>query len=221
MTSPIDVSIVRENVQRIREHITRHGGSNVSLVAVTKTLSRQAWAVAKECGCDAVGENYAQELRDKCGEEQEPSLAIPVHFIGAIQTNKVRLIADVVDLWQSVDRESILKEIAKRSGRDAHVLIQVNTTGEEAKSGCAPTEIEHLCRLADQLDITVKGLMTMGPTDEDPVRTRAAFTLLRKLTTDYGLDECSMGMSGDYLMAVDEGSTMVRIGQAIFGPRTR
>ena len=220
MTASVDTSVVCANVRDIKElihqRVQERGGDNVSIVAVTKTRSWDAIDAAHVCGCDAVGENYAQELRDKV---QGHELQIPVHFIGAIQTNKIRLVADVVHLWQSVDRESVIDELVKRSPQAPRILIQVNTTGEESKHGCDPRDIESLRAVCDAKGVVVEGFMTMGPTNEDREETRQAFALLRKLVDQHGLHVCSMGMSGDYLMAVDEGSTMVRIGQAIFGAR--
>jgi PLP dependent protein len=225
MPTPIDASVVCANVVSIRESIRVRGGDTVSLVAVTKTRGYDAILAAHECGCDAVGENYAQELRDKTQglRDKVAGVAvphpIPVHFIGAIQTNKIRHVVDVVDLWQSVDRPSIIDELVRRSQDPAHVLLQVNTTSEESKHGCDPSDLDDLRAYAESQGVHVEGLMTMGPTDEDPVRTRSSFALLRRLVDEHGLAVCSMGMSGDYLIAVDEGSTMVRIGQAIFGSR--
>jgi uncharacterized pyridoxal phosphate-containing UPF0001 family protein len=146
-------------------------------------------------------------------------MSIPVHFIGAIQSNKIKLIADRVDLWQSVDRVSVIDEIARRASVVATILLQVNTTHEDTKSGCSPADIEMLLNHAEVKGVHVAGFMTMGPTAQDMDEARTAFRVLRRLTDEYGLAVCSMGMSGDYLLAVDEGSTMVRIGQAIFGPR--
>jgi pyridoxal phosphate enzyme (YggS family) len=216
MPEPIDASVVCANVEEIREAIRIRGGTDVSLVAVTKTRGIDAILAAHECGCDAVGENYAQELRDKVAGFEVP---IPVHFIGAIQTNKIRQIANVVDVWQSVDRRSVVDEIARRCP-GSRVLLQVNTTDEESKHGCAPSDLSDLREYAELKGVVVEGFMTMGPTDGDLGRTRSAFALLRRLVDDHGVGVCSMGMSGDYLVAVDEGSTMVRIGQAIFGSRT-
>lgn len=220
MTSVVDASVVCANVQditsQIRERISERGGPHVSLVAVTKTRGWDAIAAAHDCGCDAVGENYAQELRDKVTGRTVP---IPVHFIGAIQTNKIRLVADVVDLWQSVDRPSVIDELVRRCERPPRVLLQVNTTKEESKHGCDPRTIDDLRAYSESKGVVVEGLMTMGPTSEDLSATREAFRLLRQLVDRHNLDVCSMGMSGDYLVAVDEGSTMVRIGQAIFGAR--
>jgi len=220
MTALVDASVVCANVHDIVSHIADHvrmrGGNYVSLVAVTKTRGWDAIVAAHACGCDAVGENYAQELRDKVEGHE---VAIPVHFIGAIQTNKIKLIADVVDVWQSVDRASVIDELAKRCTRPPRVLLQVNTTGEASKSGCDPQALDDLRSYSESKGVVVEGFMTMGPTSEDPRDTQQAFRALRQLVDAHGLSVCSMGMSGDYLMAVDEGSTMVRIGQAIFGAR--
>jgi pyridoxal phosphate enzyme (YggS family) len=204
-------------VHDITARIRERGGDNVCLVAVTKTRGWDAISAAQQCGCDAIGENYAQELRDKV---EGHGISIPVHFIGAIQTNKIRLVADVVDVWQSVDRSSVVDELVRRCKRPPRILLQVNTTGEESKHGCAPQDLDELRTYAESCGAVVEGLMTMGPTNEDPDATRSAFRLLRQLVNQHGLTTCSMGMSGDYLMAVDEGSTMVRIGQAIFGARS-
>lgn len=221
MTAPVDASIVCANVHdiiaQIADHVRLRGGEHVSLVAVTKTRGWDAIDAAYACGCDAVGENYAQELRDKV---EGHNVSIPVHFIGAIQTNKIKLIADIVDVWQSVDRESVIDELVKRIAHPPRVLLQVNTTGEESKSGCDPSGLESLRSYAESKGVVVEGFMTMGPTSEDRKETQQAFRALRHLVDAHGLRVCSMGMSGDYLMAVDEGSTMVRIGQAIFGPRS-
>jgi PLP dependent protein len=217
MTSHIDVSTVRHNVEKIRSQILDAGGTKVSLVAVTKTLNADAMIAARDAGCDAVGENYAQELRDKV---TGLDVLIPIHFIGAIQTNKVRMIASVVDVWQSVDRPSVIDEIARRSSTPAQILIQVNTTGEDSKSGCQPADVELLMNHAANLNVAVLGLMTMGPTSQDLEASRRSFKALRGLVDTFGLSVCSMGMSGDFQIAVEEGSTMVRIGQSIFGPRT-
>ena len=191
---------------------------NVALVGVTKTFGSEAWRFAKIAGCDAVGENYAQEVVAKAAEV---ALAdrLPVHFIGQLQSNKIKQLAGIVDVWQSVDRLSLLTEIAKRSPQTAQVLLQVNVTGEEGKGGCLPAEIGNLSHAAKDLGIDVLGLMTVGPTNEDPVVTRTTFRTLRTLVNEHGLQLCSMGMTGDLEIAVEEGSTMVRVGSALFGNR--
>lgn len=208
---------VAARVAEVRERIARAGGVDVSLIAVTKAFGHDAWVAAHEAGCDGIGENYAQELAGKA--ELGPS-ALPIHFIGHVQTNKVKMLVDVVDVWQSVDRASVIDEIAKRSvARPAHVFLQVNTSGEESKSGCAPDDVAGLVARCAQRGVVLDGLMTIGPTSGEERATREAFRLLRRLVSDHGLAHCSMGMSGDLEIAVEEGSTMVRVGSALFGPR--
>jgi pyridoxal phosphate enzyme (YggS family) len=169
-------------------------------------------------GCDAVGENYAQEVVAKAAEVALVD-RLPVHFIGQLQSNKIKQLAGIVDVWQSVDRLSLLTEIAKRSPHTAQVLLQVNVTGEVGKGGCLPAEIGELSRAAQDLGIDVLGLMAVGPTNEDPIVTRIAFRTLRTLVNEHGLQQCSMGMTGDLEIAIEEGSTMVRVGSALFGNR--
>ena len=214
----IDESVVRENLGRIRDRIARAGGTNVKIVAVTKSLAPVAWTVATSVGCDALGENYAQEVIAKSAAV---SAHLPVHFIGQLQSNKVRQLTGLVDVWQTVDRESLLREIVKRAeGLDPpRIFVQVNSTGEDQKGGCAPTEMARLVDLARHFGCLVEGAMTVGPTNADPQRTREAFALLRRMADDLGLLERSMGMSGDLEIAVEEGSTMVRIGTDLFGQR--
>ena len=214
----IDESVVRANLVGIRDRIARAGGSNVKVVAVTKSLPAIAWRLATDLGCDAIGENYAQEVVAK---SREIAQHVPVHFIGQLQSNKVRQLSGLVDLWQTVDRESLLREIVKRAAdRDPpRLFVQVNTTGEANKGGCHPDETHRLVELARSLGCHVDGAMTVGPTSGDPRATREAFALLRRLADDLGLAERSMGMTGDLEIAVEEGSTMVRIGTALFGQR--
>ena len=215
----MDQRSVSEAVASLRKRILQAGGTNVALVGVTKTFESDAWRFAKAAGCDAVGENYAQEIVQKA---DEVALAdrLPVHFIGQLQSNKIKQLAGIVDVWQSVDRLALLTEIAKRSPRSgAEVFIQVNATGEDGKGGCAPAEVGELVQSALDLGLSVIGLMTVGPTQQDPVMTRSAFRLLRMLADEHELRHCSMGMTGDLEIAIEEGSTMVRVGSALFGNR--
>ena len=209
---------VAENVAVVRARIRAAGGDGVSLVAVTKTHGHDAIEQAFAAGCDAVGENYVQEIAAKLSGHAS---AGPVHMIGAVQTNKVRKIAPLVSLWQTVDRPSVVAEIARRSanGGCTDLLLQVNTTAEGTKSGCREDEIDALRTQAEACGLRVLGLMTIGPTDGDPTLTEASFRRLRALCDAQGLGICSMGMSGDFEMAVSCGSTMVRVGTAIFGER--
>ena len=136
----------------------------------------------------------------------------------------IKSLFDIVDVWQSVDRASVVTELVKRqlartSAGRCEILGQVNTTSEVDKGGCDPTEVEALVHQARQGGLDVTGLMTVGPTDMDPMKTRAAFGLLKRMATDLGVDKLSMGMTADVEIAVEEGSTLVRVGTALFGQR--
>ncbi len=215
----MDQNSVSQAVAEIRGRIDRAGGAHVALVAVTKTFGPDAWGFARVAGCDAVGENYAQEVVAKAAEVAVTD-RLPVHFIGQLQTNKVKMLADIIDVWQSVDRVSAITEIAKRSTKPLiEAFIQVNLTDEPDKGGCDQSEVGSLLQVARDSGVAITGLMTVGPTSGEPMQTRLAFRKLRVMANDFGLQQCSMGMTGDLEIAVEEGSTMVRIGSAIFGNR--
>ena len=216
-------ALVATRVAELRERISRAGGVGVGIVAVTKTFGIDAWSEAQFAGCEAIGENYAQELIAK-SQQVARADRLPVHFIGQLQTNKIKSLFDIVDVWQSVDRASVVTELVKRqmartSARRCEILVQVNTTSEMDKGGCDPTEVETLVYQARQGGLDVTGLMTVGPTDMDPFKTRAAFGLLKRMANDLGVEQLSMGMTADVEIAVEEGSTLVRVGTALFGQR--
>lgn len=212
----IDPQEVALRVQQIRTEVARESSSPVALIAVTKTFGHDAIRAAVVAQCDAVGENYAQEVLAKVAEAP---IDLPVHFIGAIQSNKVRQLAPYISLWQGVDRLSVISEIGKRAPR-AEILLQVNTTNEDTKSGVPPSQVESLLAAGQDAGLVVRGLMTIGPTSGDAAEAEKAFLSLRSLADSLHLAECSMGMSDDYLVAVACGSTMIRIGSRLFGPRT-
>lgn len=211
----IDPQEVALRVQQIRSEIARASSSPVAIIAVTKTFGHDAMRAAVIAQCDAVGENYAQEVLAKVAEAP---IDLPVHFIGAIQSNKVRQLAPYISLWQGVDRLSVISELGKRAP-GAEILLQVNATNEDTKSGVAPAEVESLLAAGQDAGLVVRGLMTIGPTSGDIAEAEKAFLSLRSLADSLHLAECSMGMSDDYLVAVACGSTMVRIGSRLFGPR--
>jgi len=219
----INQALVATRVAELRDRILRAGGVGVGIVAVTKTFTKDAWNDAKFAGCEAIGENYAQELIAKSHQVARLD-RLPVHFIGQLQTNKIKSLFDIVDVWQSVDRASVVTELVKRqlartSAGRCEILVQVNTTSEMDKGGCDPNEVEALVHQARQGGLDVTGLMTVGPTDMDPMKTRTAFALLKRMAADLGVEQLSMGMTADVEIAVEEGSTLVRVGTALFGQR--
>lgn len=223
---PIDAASVAARLADIRARITAAGGSGVRVVAVTKTWGIDAVLAAVAAGCDAIGENYAQELVTKLGPlrpdgahrpDGVPALP-PVHFIGRLQTNKVRLVAPLVDVYETVDRVALAAELAKRAP-GAAVLVQVSPDGDPDKGGCALRDVPALVETCREHSLDVRGLMTVGPTEGGPEAARPGFRAVRRLVDELGLAVCSMGMSDDLEVAVAEGSTQVRIGSALFGPR--
>jgi PLP dependent protein len=215
----IDAEDTRSRLRAIRDRIDgveRPWTHRVAVVGVTKGFGADAIAAAVAAGCDAVGENYAQELLDKRSVIEQ--LVPEVHFIGRLQRNKVRQLAGIVDVWCSLDRTSAIDEVAKRAP-GSRVLIQVDTTGNPGKGGCDVGETAALVDRARERALVVRGLMTVGPTGADSEAARPGFRRVRALVDELGLDECSMGMSGDLVVAVEEGSTEVRVGTALFGPR--
>lgn len=225
MTTP---STITERLDLVRERIVAAGGDpdTVRILAMTKGFEADVIRSALAAGLVDLGENYAQELLGKIAAIEsgaaidDAAVDRPVaqwHFAGRLQSNKVRQLAPHVALWQSLDRASVVREVAKRAP-GARVLIQVNGAGEEQKGGCAPPEVPSLVETAQELGLEVRGLMTIGPTDltQDP---RPIFELVRELAGSLDLAECSMGMTHDLEHAVAEGSTIVRIGRALFGPR--
>jgi pyridoxal phosphate enzyme (YggS family) len=191
-------------------------GDTVEILAVTKGFGPDALAAAASVGLRSVGENYAQELLGKA--DAVASLGLAVHFIGQLQSNKVRQLAPVVAVWETVDRLRLVDEIARRAP-GATVLVQVDATGEPGKGGCPVSDVAGLVRAATSAGLVVDGLMTVGPTHGGPDAARPVFRAVRHLADDLGLVTCSMGMSGDLEVAVEEGSTRIRIGTALFGSR--
>lgn len=218
-----DLAEVRRRLEVARERIRGAGGDpeRVVVCAVTKGFGPEAVRLALDAGLTDIGENYAQELVAKAGAIEGAAGAIDTrarwHVIGPVQRNKVRRLAPYVHCWQTVDRLELGEEIAKRAP-GATVFVQVNATGEASKSGVAPEEAPRLADGLRELGLDVRGVMAIGPTDPavDPA---PAFERARALADELGLTELSMGMSRDLEAAVAAGSTMVRLGTALFGPR--
>ena len=216
---PIDAAPVRERLAALRQRIEHGaGGRRVAVVAVTKGFGAQAVDAAIGAGLSEVGENYASELVTKAASGAGGA-DVRWHFIGGLQRNKIPALAPYVWLWQSVDRPRVAHGIADHVP-GAAVLVQVNLTGEPRRSGCAWADVPALVEAARASGLDVRGLMGVGP-GGPPESARPAFAALASLAGGLALPEVSMGMSGDLDVAVQEGSTMVRIGTALFGERPR
>jgi pyridoxal phosphate enzyme (YggS family) len=201
-------------VSAVRARIERAGGDPDAITIVgAKPPDIEACRAALAAGVVDLGENRAQELLAKA-----PALdGVRWHFIGRLQTNKVRAIAEHVALWETLDRAGAIDEVATRAP-GADVLVQVNISDESQKGGCAPSSTGDLVQRATDVGLRVIGLMGIGPMG-DPEAARPGFRTLRGLADDLGLAVRSMGMTNDLEVAVQEGATMVRIGTALFGPR--
>ena len=220
----------REVDRRVGEACARSGRNRqeVTLIAVSKTKPVELIREAMDAGADVFGENKVQELCDKY--EQLPK-TLHWHLIGHLQRNKVKYIVDKVDLIHSVDSMRLAEEIGKEAEKkqtDVKVLIEVNVAQEESKFGVSVDETEELVREIAKLPrIHVLGLMTIAPNVSDPEENRPVFRTLKKLAVDIKMknidnvrmDVLSMGMTGDYQVAIEEGATMVRVGTGIFGER--
>ena len=202
---------------RIRSAARRAGRPEqaVRLVAVTKGVTAAPMVEALDAGVSDFGESRARELLGKADDPALARAAPTWHFVGRIQRNKVAGLAPVVSVWQSVDRLEVGEAIARRAP-GARVLVEVNVSADPAKGGCVPSEAAALVEGLAGAGLTVEGLMTVPALGPDP---RPAFAGLRELAGRLGLAELSMGMSDDFEVAVEEGSTMVRVGRAVFGPR--
>jgi len=201
---------------------------DIRLVAVSKNVPAERIRDAVSAGATILGENYIQEAREKIALI---GIEVEWHFIGHLQSNKAKFAAELFAMIHSVDRMSLAEELNKEAGKGNKilpVLIQVNISGEETKSGIDPSGTRQLVQQAALLShLSVQGLMTMPPWFEDPEEARPYFRALRKLRDglaaekipNVSLTHLSMGMSGDFEVAIEEGATLVRIGTAIFGER--
>jgi pyridoxal phosphate enzyme (YggS family) len=229
--------MIYQNIEQIRERISiacRKAGrepAEVTLLAVSKTFPSTAVGEAIDAGILDIGENYVQELLKK--RERLPDPAIRWHFIGHLQSNKVKYLVGWISLIHAVDNFALAEEINKRgaqSGRVVDILMEVNTTNEASKFGIRPEKaLGFVKALAGMDHISLKGLMTIGPFLPDPEGSRPMFRQLRMLKDEIALlgqpnvhmKHLSMGMTGDFEVAIAEGATIIRVGTAIFGSRIR
>jgi pyridoxal phosphate enzyme (YggS family) len=217
---------LRANLGRVQEAVARacaragRSPDHVLLIAVSKTVDVERVRLAIAAGVAALGENRVQEAKEKI---EALGRAVPWHLIGSLQTNKARDAARLFDWIHSVDRLELAQALSRRAhggDRALNVLLQVNLGDEPQKGGVAPAELERLHeKVAGLPDLEVRGLMAIPPATAEPEQARPYFRRLRELRDELGLEHCSMGMSADFEVAIEEGATMVRVGTAIFGAR--
>jgi pyridoxal phosphate enzyme (YggS family) len=227
---PANVDTIRRRIAVACQKVGRKPG-DVTLLAVAKTFPAGMVREVVDCGVPDIGENYVQELLGK--REQLADQVIRWHFIGHLQSNKVKYIAPWITLIHAVDNAGLAREIDRRgaqAGRVIDLLVEVNTTGEATKFGVRPDDTTALVRSLEGLrHIRIAGLMTIGPFLPDPERSRPMFRTLRHLKDELAgaaqdnveMRHLSMGMTGDFEVAVEEGATLIRIGTAIFGSRKK
>ena len=220
---------IKHRMQLACQRVNRNVDS-VRLLPVTKTVDEKVMRMAVELGFNYFGENKVQEALDK--SESMSDLPIDWSIIGHLQTNKVKYIARFATEFQALDSLKVAQKLQERleiENRSMTVLIQVNTSNEDSKYGLHPTEVTHFIEQIKTLDrLQVKGLMTLALLSNNTEKVRDCFILLRELRdklkenlpSHMSMEELSMGMSGDFEIAIEEGATIVRIGQALFGART-
>ena len=204
----VDAGPVRAQIAAACERANRNPGG-VELLAAVKYVDVADLGALADAGLDLLGENRAQELEAKA--QNWP--AFRWHFIGQLQSRKVRQILAYAQLIHSVASDSALEQLGRHGTPETEVLIQVNVAGEEGKSGVAPGE---LADFIDRCPVRVVGLATMPPATADPEANRPHFRALAHLARDHGLRHLSMGTSQDYCVAVEEGATIVRVGSALY-----
>jgi len=217
---------IAANLERVRERVARAAEragrrpDDVLLIGVSKVVEVERIRAALAAGIGALGENRVQEAKAKVAELGRP---VPWHLIGHLQTNKVKDALPLFDLIQSLDRLELAQELERRAaalGRVVEALLQVNVASEASKGGFAPDAVGAALDTIGALShVRIRGLMVIPPEAERPEDARPWFRRLRELADKHGLRERSMGMSGDFEVAIEEGATMVRVGTAIFGPR--
>jgi pyridoxal phosphate enzyme (YggS family) len=217
---------IATNLERVRERLARAAEragrrpDDVLLIAVSKTVDVERIRAGVAAGVTALGENRVQEAKAKIAELGRPAAW---HLIGHLQTNKVKDALPLFDVIHSLDRLELAREIERRAaarGQAVDALLQVNVAAEASKGGVGPDAVgETLDAIGKLAHVRVRGLMTIPPEVERAEDSRPWFRRLRELAERHGLRELSMGMSGDFEVAVEEGATMVRVGTAVFGPR--
>ena len=213
------LNAVRERIARAAERAHRDP-QTILLLAVTKVFPATVIEEAYALGLREFGENYVQELEGKYGQVHNLE-GVRFHLIGHLQSNKSGKAAELFDVVQTVDSAKLARRLSD-AGRSLEVMLEVKLAPEEAKSGAAPEELPELIAAVQALALLrLTGLMTMPPWSDDPEASRLYFRRLRELAERHGLPQLSMGMSSDLEVAIEEGSTCVRVGTALFGKRKK
>ena len=227
---------LKDNVESVKERIVsaqiRSGNKKpVKIVAITKTHPASIISDVRNVGLDTIGENRIQEAEEKFPEISEILPNITKRLVGHLQSNKINKALDLFDTIDSVDSLKLASKLGHRAialKRTIPILLEVNTSGEKAKFGFNPNNSDEMLACFDIPGIELHGLMTVGPLTSDRIKIREAFVSLRELYNSLKkqstvntekFTELSMGMSGDFEIAVEEGATMVRLGTVLFGPR--
>jgi PLP dependent protein len=218
-TVAANLDLVRARIVEAAERAGRNP-SSVRLIGVSKTFPATAVVAAIRAGLPDIGENRVQEVMAKAAEVAAAGAAPTWHLIGHLQTNKVKPALELFDWIQSIDSLRLAATVSRHARKPVEILLEVNVAGEPTKTGFAPDEVAAAAREIEGMpNIALRGLMTVAPEAESPEGVRPVFRELRRLNELLGYSELSMGMSGDFEVAISEGATMVRIGRAIFGAR--
>jgi PLP dependent protein len=210
--SGLRAECVRANLERVRSEIAEAGRDpdEVQILAAVKYVPVEELGVLAEAGIELLGENRAKDLALKADAHPD---RFTWDFIGHLQSRKVRQVLPYVRYIESVASDSVLSQLARHAPRETEVLVEVNVAGEPGKSGIAPSELPAFLK---RCPVTVVGLMTMPPPVADPEASRPHFAALRELAGHHGLRQLSMGTSQDYVVAVEEGATIVRLGTTLY-----
>ena len=223
---------INKNIDNINNRISKaciannRSPQDITLVAVSKRKNNELIEFALDCGVKDFGENYAQEMKEK--SETINSNQIIWHFIGPIQTNKIKIIAQHADWVHTLDREKVIKKLnseCKKINKTMNAFVQVNISNEDTKNGCDPEDIIEIGKLVESMEnINLKGLMTLPKLNVDPTENERVMKLTKELsyklqTINNDANAISLGTTSDFEVAIAYGSTMLRIGESIFGKR--
>lgn len=230
-----EFAYISDNLRRVEDRVARAAAAcgrdpeSVKILAVSKRMGPETVLAAARAGAPAFGENYVQEAKQKIEALAAENLSW--HFIGKLQTNKAKYAVRLFSMIHTIDSEALARELNRRMDPERGpmpVLLQVNVAGDEKKSGMRPEQAPELCRVISELpNLSLRGLMTMPPYEDDPEKARPHFAALAGLARriaerkipNVAMDELSMGLSHDLEAAVAEGATLLRVGTAIFGER--